>query len=64
MWSTCLGREPIDLGGKGVVRQEVKTPLIWVGQKVFYIDGSLKEADTDKIRKYHVDYNNNPCVCH
>ena len=24
------------------------------------IDGSLKEAATDKIRKYHTDYNNNP----
>ena len=28
VWSTCLGREPIDLGTKGVVHQGVKTPLI------------------------------------
>ncbi len=26
------------------------------------IDRSLNEADTDKIRKYHADYNNNPPI--
>jgi hypothetical protein len=27
-----------------------------------YIDKSLNEVDTDKIRKYHTDYNNNPPI--
>jgi hypothetical protein len=27
------------------------------------IDRSLNETDTDKIRKYHSDYNNNPSSC-